>query len=97
MAIEDKDDKKNKPVDENDDITVDEEMDDEHLDEGGSGDLLKDMVSTLNELPTDVLQQLLDNLNAIDEYWKTHDFYADDKSGEQSDENSEDSDDTDNK
>ena len=33
---------------------------------------LKEMVEALNELPTDVLQQLLDNLNAIEEYNKKH-------------------------
>ena len=33
---------------------------------------LKDMVGALNELPTDVLQQLLDNLNEIEKYNKEH-------------------------
>ncbi len=33
---------------------------------------LKDMINTLNELPTDVLQQLVKNLNDIDEYNATH-------------------------
>ena len=37
-----------------------------------SNDVLKDMVRSLNELPTDVLQQLLDNLDAIEKYNKEH-------------------------
>ena len=37
-----------------------------------SNDVLKDMVQSLNELPTDVLQQLLDNLEAIEKYNKEH-------------------------
>ena len=37
-----------------------------------SNDVLKDMVHSLNELPTDVLQQLLDNLEAIEKYNKEH-------------------------
>ncbi|MBQ7243045.1 MAG: hypothetical protein IJS52_02455 [Bacilli bacterium] len=37
-----------------------------------SNDVLKDMVRSLNELPTDVLQQLLDNLEAIEKYNKEH-------------------------
>ena len=37
-----------------------------------SSDVLKDMVHSLNELPTDVLQQLLDNLEAIEKYNKEH-------------------------
>ena len=35
-------------------------------------DTLKDMVSALNELPTDVLDQLLKNLEAIEAYNKAH-------------------------
>lgn len=35
-------------------------------------DVLKDMVQNLNELPTEVLQQLLDNLEAIEKYNKEH-------------------------
>ena len=35
-------------------------------------DVLSEMVHTLNELPTEVLQQLLDNLNEIEEYNKAH-------------------------
>ena len=37
-----------------------------------SNDVLKDMVHALDELPTDVLQQLLDNLEAIEKYNKEH-------------------------
>ena len=33
---------------------------------------LKDMVSSLNELPTDVLEQLLKNLEDIEAYNKAH-------------------------
>jgi len=33
-----------------------------------SEEVLKDMVQSLNELPTDVLKQLLENLNNIDEF-----------------------------
>jgi hypothetical protein len=36
-----------------------EEFDDEKIE--SSGDDLKDMISVLNELPTDVLEQLLKN------------------------------------
>ena len=35
-------------------------------------DTLRSMVSSLNELPTDVLDQLLKNLEAIEEYNRTH-------------------------
>ena len=50
-------------------------IDEEEIEE--SGDVLKDMVSALNELPTDVLEQLLKNLDELDEYEKTHDPYED--------------------
>lgn len=33
---------------------------------------LKEMVGALNELPTEVLEQLLKNLDAIEEYNKAH-------------------------
>ena len=33
---------------------------------------LRDMVSSLNELPTEVLDQLLKNLEAIEEYNRKH-------------------------
>ena len=33
---------------------------------------LKEMVSSLNELPTEVLEQLLKNLDEIEEYNKNH-------------------------
>lgn len=35
-------------------------------------DELKDMIANLNELPTEVLEQLLKNLNDIEEYNKNH-------------------------
>jgi len=35
-------------------------------------DELKEMVKSLNELPTDVLEKLLRNLNEIDKYNKEH-------------------------
>ena len=35
-------------------------------------DTLRDMVSSLNELPTDVLDQLLKNLEAIEAHNKAH-------------------------
>lgn len=35
-------------------------------------DVLRDMVKTLDELPTEVLEQLLKNLEEIEEYEKTH-------------------------
>ena len=38
-------------------------IDEEEIEE--SGDVLKDMVSALNELPTDVLEQLLKNLDSF--------------------------------
>lgn len=42
------------------------------VEEYESCDTLKDMVSALNELPTDVLDQLLKNLEAIEAYNKAH-------------------------
>ncbi len=42
------------------------------VEHGNTDKELKEMVEALNELPTDVLQQLLDNLNAIEEYNKKH-------------------------
>jgi hypothetical protein len=38
----------------------------------GADDTLKEMVSALNELPTDVLEQLLHNLEEIEKYNKEH-------------------------
>lgn len=38
----------------------------------GGEDILRDMVKTLDELPTEVLEQLLKNLEEIEEYEKTH-------------------------
>lgn len=49
--------------------TIEEEDEDEILE---SENILKGMVENLNELPTDVLQQLLDNLNEIEAYNKEH-------------------------
>ena len=48
----------------------DEEYDEFEVNE--SENILKGMVENLNELPTDVLQQLLDNLNEIEAYNKAH-------------------------
>ena len=44
----------------------------------GCSDELKEMVAALNELPTDVLEQLLKNLEEIEEYNKTHPLDEDD-------------------
>lgn len=41
-------------------------------DEVDEEEVLKDMVENLNELPTDVLKQLLSNLEEIEEYNKNH-------------------------
>lgn len=51
-------------------------------------DVLKDMVQSLNELPTDVLQQLLDNLNEIEKYNKEHpeEIYGEKKDDKKEDE-----------
>ena len=40
--------------------------------EAESMSVLKDMISTLNELPTDVLRQLAENLDEVEEYNKAH-------------------------
>ena len=40
--------------------------------QAAADDTLKEMVSALNELPTDVLDQLLKNLEAIEAYNKEH-------------------------
>ncbi len=37
-----------------------------------SENILKNMISNLNELPTDVLEQLLKNLDKIEEYNRNH-------------------------
>ena len=52
-------------------VEVDEEVE--------SVDTLKDMIKTLNELPTDVLEQLLKNLDEVEEYNKTHPLSEDDE------------------
>lgn len=52
------------------DPTIENEGDDFEIQE--SEDVLKGMVEDLNELPTDVLQQLLNNLNEVEEYNKEH-------------------------
>ena len=62
---------------------IDEELtnnpDEEEVDEiEESGDVLRDMIKTLNELPTDVLEQLVSNLDEIEEYNKTHPYDEDD-------------------
>lgn len=53
---------------------------DEEIQEGA--DTLKDMVSALNELPTDVLEQLLKNLEDIEAYNKAHPEDIDGDEGE---------------
>ncbi|MBQ8425911.1 MAG: hypothetical protein IJX17_07865 [Clostridia bacterium] len=50
-------------------VDFENQVDEEDVDEV---DVLKDMVSNLNELPTDVLRQLLTNLEEIEEYNKNH-------------------------
>lgn len=50
-------------------VDFENQIDEEDVDEV---DVLKDMVSNLNELPTDVLRQLLTNLEEIEEYNKNH-------------------------
>ena len=40
---------------------------------------LKEMVKNLNELPTEVLEQLLKNLDEVEEYNKAHPEEFDDK------------------
>ncbi len=47
--------------------------------EAESMSVLKDMISTLNELPTDVLRQLAENLDEVEEYNKTHPLDDDDE------------------
>lgn len=44
----------------------------------GDSDTLKEMVEALDELPTDVLRQLLQNLEELEEYNKTHPYDEDD-------------------
>ena len=46
-----------------------QKLDEEELE---SQNILKDMVQNLDELPTDVLKQLYENLEKIEEYNKTH-------------------------
>ena len=50
-------------------VDFENQIDEEDVDEV---DVLKDMVANLNELPTDVLRQLLTNLEEIEEYNKNH-------------------------
>ena len=45
-------------------------------------DTLRSMVSSLNELPTDTLQQLLDNLNEIERYNQKHHLTSGSSHGE---------------
>lgn len=50
---------------------LDEELNDINEEEE-SMDVLKDMIKTLDELPTEVLEQLAKNLDEIDEYNRNH-------------------------
>lgn len=52
--------------------------DEEDFDVEDSGDALKDMVRELDALPTDVLKQLLQNLEELEEYNATHPYDEDD-------------------
>ena len=45
---------------------------DQQKEQEQANDVLKDMVSSLNELPTEVLEQLLKNLEEIEAYEKAH-------------------------
>lgn len=54
------------------DPTIEDEEEDDEFEVNESENILKGMVENLNELPTDVLQQLLDNLNEIEAYNKAH-------------------------
>lgn len=46
--------------------------DDDVNEEAESISSLKNMVQSLNELPTDVLKQLVENLDELEEYNATH-------------------------
>lgn len=52
--------------------------DEEDFDVEDSGDALKDMVRELDALPTDVLKQLLQNLEELEEYNASHPYDEDD-------------------
>lgn len=54
------------------------EEDFEDDDDESTGDVLKDMVRELDALPTDVLKQLLQNLEELEEYNATHPYDEDD-------------------
>lgn len=51
------------------DKKLDGEIDEECAE---TGDVLKDMVANLDALPTDVLKQLLKNLEELEEWHKNH-------------------------
>ena len=57
-------------MDKNKPNNQEENLDESEIEEGEN--VLKDMVSSLNELPTEVLEQLLKNLEAIEAYNKAH-------------------------
>lgn len=52
--------------------------DEEDFDVEDSGNALKDMVRELDALPTDVLKQLLQNLEELEEYNASHPYDEDD-------------------
>lgn len=64
-------------------IEYDNDIDseDEEIPVHDTGDELKDMIANLNELPTEVLEQLLHNLEEIEKYNKAHpeSIYGDDE------------------